>query len=296
MLILERPWTRQPQHAADIRSEHRGKIIALWNTASPGGIVYDAAGGYHAPGQGRLQPTDRGIAWNGARSNYTTTTRALPALAAGTPVLLATWFRADSANRTTDALVKVGAFQGGAVPYKASLNMYCNVSQVATDGGIYIGTYGCDFKSSAGGHVVANAWTHIAILYDGGAINAGSVTLTTPWTLFINNNSVGLTAEGSAQTGTSNFLQIWSNAATLADDTQTTLSARGKLGSTLFATGGVAYLRKLAAQHYENPYALLAPRRIYIPTAAAAAGAPTITALSAIGITATSAQPRISYS
>ena len=40
----------------------------------------------------------------------------------------------------------------------------------------------------------------------------------------------------------------------------------------------------------------LPPRRIIIPTAAAAASAPTITALSAIGITATSAQPRISYS
>jgi hypothetical protein len=44
-----------------------------------------------------------------------------------------------------------------------------------------------------------------------------------------------------------------------------------------------------------NPWQLFAPRRIYIPTAAAAAGAPTITALSAIGITATSAQPRITY-
>lgn len=44
-----------------------------------------------------------------------------------------------------------------------------------------------------------------------------------------------------------------------------------------------------------NPWQLFRPRRIYIPTAAAAA-APTITALSARLITATSAQPRISYS
>ena len=41
---------------------------------------------------------------------------------------------------------------------------------------------------------------------------------------------------------------------------------------------------------------LFAPRRIPIPTPAAAASAPTITALSARLITATSAQPRISYS
>ncbi|MBK7515370.1 MAG: hypothetical protein IPI51_07120 [Betaproteobacteria bacterium] len=45
-----------------------------------------------------------------------------------------------------------------------------------------------------------------------------------------------------------------------------------------------------------NPWQLFAKRRIPIPTAAAAATAPTITALSAISITATSAQPRISYS
>ena len=44
-----------------------------------------------------------------------------------------------------------------------------------------------------------------------------------------------------------------------------------------------------------NPWQLFAPRRIYIPTAAAAATAPTITALSAINITATSAQPQITY-
>ncbi len=48
--------------------------------------------------------------------------------------------------------------------------------------------------------------------------------------------------------------------------------------------------------YLNNPWQLFQPQRIYIPTAAAAASAPTITALSAIGITATSAQPRISYS
>lgn len=44
-----------------------------------------------------------------------------------------------------------------------------------------------------------------------------------------------------------------------------------------------------------NPWQLFKPLRIYIPTAAAAATAPTITALSAINITATSAQPQITY-
>jgi hypothetical protein len=44
-----------------------------------------------------------------------------------------------------------------------------------------------------------------------------------------------------------------------------------------------------------NPWKLFEPRRIYIPTPAAAASAPTITALSAVNITATSAQPRITY-
>lgn len=52
----------------------------------------------------------------------------------------------------------------------------------------------------------------------------------------------------------------------------------------------------LAAALSANPWQLFALQQIIIPTAAAAATAPTITALSAIGITATSAQPRISYS
>jgi hypothetical protein len=47
---------------------------------------------------------------------------------------------------------------------------------------------------------------------------------------------------------------------------------------------------------FANPWQLFAPLRIPIPTPAAAASAPTITALSARLITATSAQPRISYS
>lgn len=55
-----------------------------------------------------------------------------------------------------------------------------------------------------------------------------------------------------------------------------------------------------AAQMLSLPGALsrllYEPRRIYIPTQSAAAAAPTITALSARLITASSAQPRISYS
>lgn len=51
-----------------------------------------------------------------------------------------------------------------------------------------------------------------------------------------------------------------------------------------------------AKQLSADPWRMLfAPQRIYIPTAAAAATAPTITALSAFNITATSAQPRITY-
>jgi hypothetical protein len=45
----------------------------------------------------------------------------------------------------------------------------------------------------------------------------------------------------------------------------------------------------------KNPWQLFAPQQIIIPTPAAAASAPTITALSAVNITATSAQPRITY-
>ena len=51
-----------------------------------------------------------------------------------------------------------------------------------------------------------------------------------------------------------------------------------------------------ARQYLDNPWSIFKPQRIYIPTQSAAAAAPTITALSARLITASSAQPRISYS
>ena len=68
-------------------------------------------------------------------------------------------------------------------------------------------------------------------------------------------------------------------------------------GFSLFAVDfGRAVSNSVARSLSANPWQLFSPRRIPIPTATAAATAPTITALSAISITATSAQPRISYS
>lgn len=69
---------------------------------------------------------------------------------------------------------------------------------------------------------------------------------------------------------------------TFADDTAATLSSFDSNGWTLNYSDGSASARKMLA--------------FAIGDSTAGGGAPTITALSAIGITATSAQPRISYS
>ena len=92
----------------------------------------------------------------------------------------------------------------------------------------------------------------------------------------------------------------------MADGAGTTWLRYGTgTGNTPLITKAGLYFRGLwnrgmsageVAELNANVWKLFAPHRIPIPTAAAAASAPTITALSAIGITATSAQPRISYS
>ena len=83
-----------------------------------------------------------------------------------------------------------------------------------------------------------------------------------------------------------------------------TLFLFSRAGASLFGAGrmqnlvlrpGVLANDALARDEFLNPWALFAPRQIIIPTAAAGATAPTISALSAINITATSAQPRITY-
>jgi hypothetical protein len=61
----------------------------------------------------------------------------------------------------------------------------------------------------------------------------------------------------------------------------------------MWLKGGVSDAR--AREITGDPYGeIFARRRIFVP-ATAAGGAPTITALSAISITATSAQPQITY-
>jgi hypothetical protein len=103
-------------------------------------------------------------------------------------------------------------------------------------------------------------------------------------------------------------MQIWRNGILIASNTASPNRGYNSL-SLRHANGGsvsvaVPLLGFFAKQYpkpinkalSENPWQLFAPRRIPIPAPAAAATAPTITALSARLITATSAQPRISYS
>jgi hypothetical protein len=115
-------------------------------------------------------------------------------------------------------------------------------------------------------------------------------------------NSDGLTAYVNGSGGT--FSWAWPGS-TSGDATRSLHVGRANHTSTLLPFAGLIECIAFIPQKFSSararlasldPYGVLfATRRIYIPTAAAAATAPTITALSAINITATSAQPQITY-
>jgi hypothetical protein len=70
------------------------------------------------------------------------------------------------------------------------------------------------------------------------------------------------------------------------------------IGADVLCAAVVGYIpsdRELLVMRDTQLGCLFAPRRIIIPTATAAATAPTLSALSAINVTASSAQPRITY-
>lgn len=293
MLILERPWTRQPQMAVPISGANRANVLAYWGGANAGGgYILDVSRGYHAPAS-RMVPSQRGLVWNGARTYYTTTTRTLPAVAAGTPYLLSIWVQADNSDTSTDAFVKVGAWQGGAVPYAAACTIYGNNT---TAGGLYIGHYGCDIRSSAGGHITAGAWVHISTIYGGGVIQTGLTVDPTAWTVRINDAAITMVAAGGAASGCPSTASLYANTATINDEDQHLYAGRAKIGSILLATGSVTRLRELSRQHYANEWALLEPQQIYIPTATAAGYThPTLSLATAIDVTATSFKPRVTY-
>ena len=259
MLILERPWTRQPQTAgiglsalaislgfdvfwSAIRPRH--SLLGPQMLSSPSGAVFT-----------------EGI---GISSGYAIVNGVVPSMHA------TTWTEVGVLHMdATNTVVSLSARTTGQACLFAptGLSVICwNVASITIGGAIPVGTTKYVVRRLGSSH----AFWRNGVQY--GSNTDSSNPLATAGYL----PSIG------AQAGTGPYAGVGPLASTN--------------GMLLVARTPLAIPDGLAAALSANPWQLFALQQIIIPTAAAAATAPTITALSAIGITATSAQPRISYS
>ncbi len=273
MLILERPWTRQPQVAAQIHPEIREPRIvwtgsSAWRPQPATGmpiIVENGTAPLTVGAQGIQFSAD---ASNGARIEFTTASEQIFKDAARTTIAMLRRHR----DTTARAVQTIGYQQTGASANRVLLSAPYN------DGNAY-----WDFGNFTTGRLSV-AWG----------------TKNTDWHTLV------------VVAGTSKGREIWRNGVRLASNGNTvSCTPTGRqfcLGSVPFLSFGdnedVALCVVSNAEWSDseilawsrNPFGRsFAPQQIIIPTPAAAA-APSITALSARLITATSAQPRISYS
>lgn len=270
MLILERPWTRQPQQRCSLdwcNPINRGLVEAYnWidkvDLVAQRGAITDYAVAAIGPA-GRAVTFSAelhvitGKQWNGA-TNWTFLTVALP----DTSKTAAISFSQATSGGQSYLLFNTNSGYGSSAGY-------FGFGSGATSGGSAI--------TAVAGGIVAYPATYIGTQSDQRRIYRDGVLLGT-------GASGGITVSGSPHKTCLNGIDGYGGWASS--------------GSKYFLT--MIWDRALSpaeiARIGANPWQLFQPRRIYIPTATAAASAPTITALSAIGITATSAQPRISYS
>ncbi len=239
--------------------------------------------------KGLQAPSEKGVVYYGpARGSYIISPQnvAVGSPSVSQPYLICGWAKFDNSDTNIDIVWNFGV---DSTPYGRRSVLLGNVTSA---GRLTITTYGYDCYATAA--VSAGVWAHYAFLYNGAQLIQNS---NTGLELYKNLAQLAVTATTSALP-LATYLSIASAPAIMggASDALATNSMRGSIHGVVLAKGSVSELKQIMRAHYNNPHSLLAPRRIYIPTAAASAGAPTITALSARLITATSAQPRISYS
>ena len=266
MLILERPWTRQPQIAALLNP----KWSRLISHCAYGNATYNVAAKQFEVTAGTLArtPTVAGVALDPTASagNYI----------AAIPPQTGTWTILSAiittALSSTEQII--------AADDAASNRLF----QFRTESGgtlklIYFGTLGNAQPTVTG--LAANSLNVVAAVAN---VGSSAEPACTAWA----NGKKGSTVGSAGVTKTwGAFPGTWF---------ERSGGEHGAHKSLLRVIFNVPLLDSELASLTLNPWQLFAPRRIYIPTATAAATAPTITALSARSITATSAQPRISYS
>lgn len=233
------------------------------------------------------------------------------------PVTMACWYRVDSVSSSMGLMCLRSAANGALrLAYRGDLVNDPIYAVVRTTGGMFA-------DASVDSGVAANTWAHAAAVF-------ASTTSRTAYT----NGTAGTTDTTSRDAGTSiNTVDVghigtatpldgqvaeaavWTVALTTAEiallaDGLSPLFVRpqslafyaplfgraGAGGEEEDWVGGAPLTATGSPTVTDHPRIIYPRRRSMIFVPAAVSGAPTITALSAIGITATSAQPRISYS
>ena len=272
MLILERPWTRQPQVVVGIdwsKSVTKGLVHCYLNNREVVKAVNPVNGSAITRGPSWI--TCSGTQNLALGANIGALDQSIAANSAWTKICLVK--PSSLAVRNTP----IGVYGGGV---SIGIGMgYTTSSKVFVYPGNATG-YTTEYFD---GYWVAGEWITAGASFDNAAatktkiykngVSVGAVTTNSPGAVYGSFTTISIGYGYGSNTlsgwiGDVQFIGIWNRM--LSDVEHATVA--------------------------QNPWQLFAPRRIYIPTAAAAAGAPTITALSARSITATSAQPRITYS
>lgn len=281
MLILERPWTRQPQGAVGIAPAFAGSVGFLCN---PGlSNTFDIATRKFSTATGTITngPTQRGMAGKASSTNNTrltwsttpvaTTAQGYAMLVVANPAAASTLRRAfilgdESASAYTQSAL---AFNSGKTSSSTS------------------GVFAC-FEYSSGFKTSADS--------SAGVIDGG-------WHVFIANrtaaNDMRLYVDGVDKTASSTSVAGISLTAAV--------KLHGSAGSTDQGYAqdialACVFTRSLSlgeiAMLGANPWQIFAPRRITIPTAAAAAGVPTLSASTYVtgSLTSTGWRPQVTAS
>lgn len=275
LIQLRKPWTRQPQIVCDVDTSHPllSQCEAFIVPAFPG------------PAGSLVRPTTRNT------TGFSTNATRLGLGRKFSNTEYDYWDDAGLSSKFTQKLTYFALLQfdtysnggfvlGNVAPAAAGYNhgLYLGSSN---KGSFFVKTGGSGASASAvGASLLGSGVVAMVGTYDGANITLHTYVF-------------GSGAYEKAQTAKTGNLDTTSLPLSLARWN----SANQFTGTFIFGGVNASVWSDAAVMDWiANPWQLFAPRTITIPLAAAAGGAPTISALSARLITATSAQPRISYS
>ena len=257
MLILERPWTRQPQVAVAAKPTGIGAGLVAYGTGAVNNDWEAVNGPTRTVGEKGI-----GCTFVSASSQYVKKNLVLLQ-----PLTVFALVKLATLN-TNQGYISIGGSDQRHLLYSSN-----TATWFFSGSG---GTYG---QAAGGGALTAGLWYSLV----------GRAQSSTSRQVFINGIQRGTDTTAVSPTASSLCVAgaSWSSGAPQAGFYLNGDMAVWGVWNRALTDGEIMSL-------YVNPWQIFS-RRIPIPTPAAAASAPTITALSAIGITATSAQPRITY-